>query len=172
MSAHYCKFETFLPRGARILDAGCGSGRDSLYFKTQGYDVEAFDASEEMVRFSTVLTGLPVKMTTFEEAAYDYQFQGIWACASLLHIEKAQIVSVISRLSKMLFKGGAFFASFKKGNSDYGKEGRIFSCFTEESFNVMIQAIPELSISDMYVTTDVRTGRKNEEWLSAILIKN
>ena len=56
MSMQYSYFEAHLNKGARILDAGCGSGRDCLYFLQQGYQVEAFDASEKMVVFSSKLT--------------------------------------------------------------------------------------------------------------------
>src|SRR4051794_32480007 len=81
LSALYKPFLALIPAGGRVLDAGCGSGRDGLYFKRNGFDVTAFDASSEMVRAGSELLGQPVLNLTFQELDFRNEFDGIWACA-------------------------------------------------------------------------------------------
>ena len=75
-----------LPPGALILDFGCGSGRDSRYFLQKGYRVEACDGSEEMVKAATRNAGIPVKKMLFSELNEENRYDGIFACASILHV--------------------------------------------------------------------------------------
>ena len=87
-----------MPAKARILDAGCGSGRDSLYFKNQGLEVVAFDASIEMVKISSQLLDSPTRHLTFQDIAFHDEFDGVWASASLLHTPYDELFSVMRRL--------------------------------------------------------------------------
>lgn len=171
MSEHYRRFEKYLLTGSTILDAGCGSGRDSLYFLSQGYNVSAFDASEEMVKLSSKLTGLSVQHAKFEDVNFDVKFNGIWASASLLHVDRGSIMDILQRLTAMINKGGVLFMSFKYGDKVYQKDDRLFNCYNESSFSEMLSAIPELTILELYKTADVREERINEFWLSAIVKK-
>lgn len=171
MSEHYRRFEKYLLPESRILDAGCGSGRDSLYFLSKGYKVEAFDASEEMVNLSSKLTGLSVQRAKFEDVELDVEFNGIWASASLLHVDRGSIMEILQRLGAMLSKDGVFFMSFKYGDKVYEKDDRLFSGYDENSFSEMLTSVPALSICELYITADVRDERINEYWLSAIVKK-
>ena len=93
MKSLYQPFLAELPEGARILDVGCGSGRDTLAFKNKGYQVDAIDYSEELVKKATRLTGIPIKLKSFYEVD-DYEaYDGIWACASLLHCERSRLLA-------------------------------------------------------------------------------
>lgn len=102
MEALYRPFLELLPEGARILDAGCGSGRDSLYFQGLGYNVTTFDASEEMVRLSSRLLGRRTLKMRFQELAFEEEFDGVWACASLLHVNRGEMKEVLQRLARSL----------------------------------------------------------------------
>ena len=88
MSGIMKEFLDLLEEGDTILDLGCGSGRDSLSFYELGYDVTPLDASEEMCKLAEIHTGLEVLQMTFEQMDFDNVFDGIWACASLLHTPK------------------------------------------------------------------------------------
>jgi 2-polyprenyl-3-methyl-5-hydroxy-6-metoxy-1,4-benzoquinol methylase len=77
MSELYAPFLRELPGGGRILDAGCGSGRDSLAFLQKGYQVSSIDASAEMVNATTKLTGLEAKLLTFDALDFDGEFDGL-----------------------------------------------------------------------------------------------
>ncbi len=169
MSKIYHFFLQHLPPGALILDAGCGSGRDSLYFLNRGYRVVAFDGSSELARKSSELTGLQVEHCTFEEFYSREQFDAIWACASLLHVEKEKLADVIRHLAGYLKKGGIFYMSYKYGDCDYEKDGRHFSCFKEEDFKELIAGLDELDIIELFQTVDVRKDRPDEYWLNCLL---
>ncbi len=171
MSEHYRRFEKYLSPENRILDAGCGSGRDSLYFLGQGYKVEAFDAAAEMVSLSSKLTGLAVQHAGFEDVQLDVLFNGIWASASLLHVDRGSIIEILQKLAAMLYEDGVLFMSFKYGDKVYEKDDRLFNGYDESSFRAMLSAIPELTILELYKTADVRDERINEYWLSAIIRK-
>ena len=87
----------YLPLGAKILDLGCGSGRDTKYFLQKGYDVVAVDGSIEMVKLSTEFTGKQTLHLTFDEINFNEEFDGVWACASLLHVPRNKIDSIFKR---------------------------------------------------------------------------
>lgn len=171
MSRLYAPFLERLRPGAKVLDAGCGSGRDSLFFKSQGFKVTAFDASEEMVRLASQLLGQPVLHMTFEDLNLPDEYDGIWACASLLHVERTQLPAVIAELAKYLKPGGVFYMSFKYGNEENWKDGRYFNCLDEDHLLTILQYLPELTVEGMFITTDVRPDRKVERWLNAYVTK-
>lgn len=171
MSEHYRRFEKYLLPENRILDAGCGSGRDSLYFLIKGYDVQAFDASAEMVELSSKLTGVSVQQAKFEDVEFKVMFNGIWASASLLHVDRESIIDILKRLATMLYEDGVLFMSFKYGDKVYETDDRLFNCYDESSFIKMFSAISTLTILELYKTVDVRDERINEYWLSAIVKK-
>ena len=171
MSEVYQPFLDLLPAEAKVLDAGCGSGRDSLFFRNLGIEVEAFDASEAMVRLSSELLGQEVKLLRFEELHLSQLYDGIWACSSLLHVNRKDLVSVIRTLADSLQYNGVFYMSFKYGDQEYWKEGRYFNCMDEAVFRGVIEQLPELIVDQLRVTVDVRPGREDERWLNAYLVK-
>ncbi len=169
MGAQYALFLPHLKDGASILDAGCGSGRDSRVFLDRGYAVEAFDASFEMVRAAIELTGLPVRQLRFQEMEYHDQFDGIWASASLLHVPRTELNDVFIRLHRALKRGGILYASFKERDADFESSARAFTCFTEDAFRAFIENLGLLTIVDVQHSTDLRPGREDEWWLNAVL---
>lgn len=98
------------PEGpARILDAGSGSGRDALAFRVLAYDVKAFDASPAMVAATQAHGSVPTRLMQFEDFAWEHPFEGIWACASLLHVSTVDLPKVIDRPAAHLVPGGALY---------------------------------------------------------------
>ncbi len=172
MSRLYEPFVRHLSPGARVLDAGCGSGRDSLFFKQQGFQVTAFDASKEMAELASELLGHKVLLMTFEDLHLSEQYDGIWACASLLHVPREQLGKVLVQLTKHLADSGIFYMSFKYGDQEYWQDGRYLNCLDERALEALIKQIPGLSIQDLFITTDVRQDRASERWLNAYLLKD
>lgn len=128
----YKAFLKYLPNHAHILDAGCGSGRDSRYFLDQGYQVSAFDASTAMIELASRLTGLEITHQTFQEMKGEAIFDGIWAQASLLHVPYEETPDVYSKINHALKPGGIFFGSYKYGYEPMPTETRDFWLMDEE----------------------------------------
>ncbi|MCT8986482.1 class I SAM-dependent methyltransferase [Shewanella phaeophyticola] len=170
VSELYHPFIQHLPLGARILDAGCGSGRDSKAFIEMGFKVTAIDASRELVKAAAELIGQPVLVCRFDEIDKTEQFDGIWACASLLHVEANTLPATFLHLASTLVANGVFYCSFKYGDQERVHNGRFFADANE---TLLLQWIEHtgLSIKQTWITTDVRPGRENEKWLNAIFIK-
>ena len=171
MASIRSRFLAYLPTGCRILDFGCGTGRDSKAFLNLGYDVTAIDGSEALCKIAQALTGLSVRCLDFRRytPANDEIYEGIWACASLLHLQKGELLPVMKVLSQALIPGGAFYVSFKYGTFEGERNGRHFTDFTLEEFREFIKRIPELSVAEYWVTGDVRPGRGDERWLNIVL---
>ena len=88
------RFISHLPNGARILDLGCGSGRDTLAFRSLGFEVVPVDGSEGMCRITSENTGSEVRRLDFLDLDYIDEFDGVWACASLLHLRPEEIPEI------------------------------------------------------------------------------
>ena len=171
MNTHYQRFLAHLNDGASILDAGCGSGRDSLAFKNMGYKVQAFDASSAMVEATRSLADVPVQKMTFQIAIFNTSFDGIWACASLLHVPRTELSTVLENLVSHLNVGGIIYASFKYGLDERQKGDRYFNDLTETSLIKHIDAASNLEIVEQWTSGDGRTGRSDEKWLNCLLRK-
>jgi 2-polyprenyl-3-methyl-5-hydroxy-6-metoxy-1,4-benzoquinol methylase len=166
----YVPFLSRLPERARILDVGSGSGRDTKAFRDMGHDVVAIDASEEMVRATRRQSDGPAIHSTFLGYSDDDQFDGVWACASLLHVPNADLPMTLNHLSGLLKEGGWMFASFKIGDSEQIRNGRFFNDMNIERIEAAVDAIQRLSVVNTWETDDVRPERR-ERWLNALLLK-
>lgn len=166
------RFISHVSEGGKILDAGCGSGRDSLWFIREGYEVVSFDCSRELSRMASNLLGKKVLVQSFLDVEYDSEFDGIWACSSLLHVKKDNLNEALSRLARALKPGGYFYLSFKYGQGERVKsDGRYFVDMDESCLNEVLKETGCLLLTDSWVTEDARPGRRNEFWLNAILNK-
>ena len=166
------KFLKCLPQGAKILDFGCGSGRDTKYFLEKGYQVAATDGSAELCRLASSFTGIKVKEMLFQELDEIEVYDGIWACSSILHLPKQELLTVIQKMCNALKDNGVIYTSFKYSNFEGERNGRYFTDFMEDTFREFIKVIPELTVEDQWITLDVRPGRGEEKWLNLILRKN
>ena len=100
------RFLSKLPPAFRLLDFGCGSGRDTKYFLSQGYTVDAIDGSEEMCKIAAEYTGIPVKQMLFQQLDEQEKYDGIWACASILHLPLQDLEIVLHKMSRALKPSG------------------------------------------------------------------
>jgi len=169
------RFLAALPKSitgkSRILDAGTGSGRDALAFQNDGYLVSAFDASPSMVRAAMDHSGIPVRQMCFESFEWEHAFEGIWACASLLHVAYADLTRVMHNLSAHLVAEGVLYASFKLGKGERQSEGRHFTDMTEITFSTLLDECPELRQIDVWRTEDCRVDKPDQSWLNVLLRK-
>jgi SAM-dependent methyltransferase len=163
------RFVSALMPGARVLDAGCGSGRDALAFKQRDFDVTAFDGSAEMVRMASAHTGLEVLHLTFDDVAWHHAFDGIWANASLLHVPRAQLVGVMRKLRGALVLGGVWELSFKPGSGEGIAFGRWFTNLSEADAPALIAQVGGLEILALTSSFDVRPGKSHEGWTNILV---
>ena len=170
MESLYQPFLAELLESTRILDVGCGSGRDTLAFKNKGYQVDAIDYSEELVKKASRLTGIPIKLKSFYEID-DYEaYDGIWACASLLHCERNHLKEVIGKLVSALKTNGVLYMSFKYGNGDREKDGRQFTDLDEVQAKALLEQFDNVQQIQQWITVDKRPDRQ-EKWLNLLLRK-
>ena len=165
-------FEGLLQPGARVLDFGCGSGRDAKHFLEAGFAVDAVDGSPELCRIASELTGLPVRCMRFEELSAQSIYDGIWACSSILHVPSRQLLALLAKMAAALKPGGVVYTSFKLGEFEGVRNGRYFSDFTPESFARLLDKVPALREEEHWISGDARPGREEEKWLNLILRKN
>ena len=160
-------FLKYMVANGHILDAGCGSGRDSKAFQELGYAVSAFDASEEICRFATEYLGQEVQCRRFEDVTEENCYDGIWASASLLHVAKKNLPDVLTRLKRALKAGGILYASFKYGETEKMRGERSFSDFTEEQAKQLFLE-NGFEVLEFALTGDVREGRADEMWCNVV----
>lgn len=170
MSSLYETFTKHLAPGARVLDAGCGSGRDAKAFLRMGYQVEAFDASPAMVELAREHTGLPVQLMTFADVDWKEEFDGIWCCASLLHVPAVELPEVMRKLAGALKPGGVWYVSFKYGDGEREVDGRRFTDMDEVGLRALLGTVVGIELAEMWVTRDNRPGR-DERWVNGVLRK-
>ena len=178
-------FLSLLKPNSCILDFGCGSGRDTRYFLRRGYRVEAIDGSEKLCEIAQKNTGIPIRQILFQDLREIDEYDGIWACSSILHLTKSELMIVMQKMIRALKENGIIYTSFKYGDFEGERNGRYFTDFTEESFAEFLEKlkifnentkntedkISEITIEKIWITEDVRPGRGDEKWLNLILRK-
>ena len=171
MSIQYGFFEKYLSKNAKkIMDLGFGSGRDSLYFKSKGYKVCAIDPTQEFCDNAKKLGLDDVRCLTAQELDFHNEFDGIWACASLLHVPSNELNDVLKKCSKALKENGVMYCSFKYGEYEGIRNERYFTDLNEESFKRFLKDT-NLVMLETLITKDVRPDRE-ERWLNVILSKS
>ena len=163
----HSRFLRTIPKGGCILDAGCGSGRDAKAFKDLGFSVSAFDGSEPLARLASEHIGQRVHVRTFADVNEISVYDGVWACASLLHLPRIRIPEVIQRLWTALKPGGVLYLSFKLGQGDRIDEGRHFADADENQLRQWLEALPDLREIDCWLTSDKRK-ENSQTWVNGL----
>ncbi len=163
------RFLELLPENADVLDLGCGSGRDSIYLEEAGCCVTLMDGSEQMCRLAEIHTDQEVLHMTFEEMEFDEVFDGIWACASLLHVPEEDMDRIMGKVSDALLPGGILYMSFRYGESEEIRNHRLFHDYTEKTAKRMVKRQENLEILDMWQSEDVRGN--GQRWLNLLVKK-
>lgn len=166
MSREHEMFERYLGEGQQfILDVGCGSGRDALYFKSQGHHVIAIDPNVEFVEHARQIN-IDAYQSDVAHIEFVDMFDGIWACAVLLHYRKKELSAAFTKLYNALKEDGILFCSFLYGELEEDREGRHYSDLTDESLK---DYIGDFKIIDVMITDD--RLKENKIWLNVVLKK-
>jgi ubiquinone/menaquinone biosynthesis C-methylase UbiE len=114
------KFCGMVKPGGWILDVGCGSGRDCAYFETHGFEVQGIDLSESLltiarkVAWNSEFYNMDMRQMNFPDGSFD----GVWACAAIIHLKRPEIPQVLSSFLKILKPGGALGLLVKAGTQE------------------------------------------------------
>jgi 2-polyprenyl-3-methyl-5-hydroxy-6-metoxy-1,4-benzoquinol methylase len=161
-------FTGLLPEGGSILDLGCGSGRDSAYFISCGFDVTAMDASEEMCDLASIHIGQDVLQLSFEEMDFNKVFNGIWACASLLHVPGDEIDAIFTKVVKSLKINGILFMSFYYGDYEGERDGRYYKDYRSKALKELVARHENVELVEIQRCEDTRP-ESNSEWIYALV---
>ena len=161
-----------LPKNARILDAGCGGGRDSEAFLRMGYDVSAFDASPTLCRLSSERTGVSTRRLRFQEFDEIEKYDGVWACASLLHVPTAELPDCISRLIRGLRPSGVMYMSFKHGSGErIAPDGRFYTDLTSADLQSLLNEMNGIRTERLWSAMGTDIYRAPTRWVHAVVRK-
>jgi len=156
MKNQYPQLLKYIPKGGHILDAGCGSGRDSKEFIEMGYKVTTLEASKNLAKLASKNTGLQVVNTTFAKFKSDEKFDGIWACSSLLHIPKKDFEKSFINLTDHLKIGGVLWTCLKAGNiEEKDSKGRFFNYVSQDEMEKIISKHKDLELIEAVETANL-----------------
>ncbi|MFT4007433.1 MAG: class I SAM-dependent methyltransferase [Lacrimispora sp.] len=128
------------------------------------------DASE-MCQLAEIHTGLEVLRMTYEEMDFDNVFDGIWACASLLHTPKKELSDILTKIARALNDKGILYMSFKLGDFEGFRGERYFCDFTADSMTELLKDNDRFDIIKLWETEDVRSGHSDIRWLNVLVRK-
>lgn len=171
LKANWTYFLDLLKPKAMILDAGCGTGRDSNYFINQGFKVVSIDPTPQFKNVAKSQFDIDILQKEFSDIDWINSFDAIWANASLLHVTYENHPPIFKRLFKALKPNGILFCSYKYNDRLIVKNQREFYCFTKNTFTNFIDNFTRFKVIKIYKEADRRPNRPNEFWLNCILKK-
>lgn len=169
MSEQYQRFLPLLRGQAKILDVGSGSGRDACYFQKHGYLVTALEPSKNLCREIRKVFSGEIVCSDLQNYQPDQPFDGIWACASLLHLREKEILHFFEKMDLYLKDNGIIYFSGKNGiPTGKAADGRYFLEFTEQMVEKILAANERMGVEELWYTKDV-SGRKGFRWMNVIM---
>jgi len=159
-----------LTPGNTLLDVGCGSGRDLLWFKEQGIKVTGFERSEGLAALARTTVECEIIEGDFEDFDFSKEtFDAILLSGSLVHIPHAQLEAVFDSVMRGLGEGGKVLVSLKEGKgSSTGGDGRIFYLWQKEDLRELFS---RHGFSVLECQRDVSKVNSSDTWLSYVLLK-
>ena len=170
MSVFRKKFASYLPNEASVIDTGCGSGRDVMAFSDMGHDAAGLDAAKELLKLAEERLEIKTIAADMSEYKAASPYDGIWCCASLIHLSDEEKARFFRNLERNLKPGGVLFVSVKEG-IETGRDGDgvyTNNCTWEELKRYLESA--GCGILEDRVTTDAM-GRSGVKWLNVFAKK-
>ncbi|WP_227429286.1 class I SAM-dependent DNA methyltransferase [Psychrobacter sp. I-STPA6b] len=164
-----------------ILDLGCGSGRDVYYFANMGYQVIAIDGSQALINLAkysyhiklsknTNISWQCLKFTDVAKLNWGHRFDGIWACASLLHVPYKELPKLIEDLLETLEADGVLYVSFKYGDAERVDNGRFFCDMNETRWQDIVLQLKTKVDYETWLSADVRPSSEIQ-WFNVMIKK-
>ena len=164
----YEQFLNLLPNGGRILDVGCGSGRDLRAFKLMGFDCVGIDPSSNLARIAHEYSGCETIVTGVEGVSFESSFDGVWACASLLHLPRRRLPVALNRIHIALKPTGLFFISIQQGEGEsVATDGRFFARYSLTELNELVNSAGFVVLRE-WSTDDAQQKRRAISWINIL----
>jgi len=161
-------FISAIPEGCSILDIGCGSGRDLLWLKNQGFYVTGFELSKGLADLARTHSGCEVIEGDFE--TYDFSslsFDAILASGSLVHLSHDRLANVMQNIKQAIIAGGFFYVSLKEGNNTFqDKTGRIFYLWQDSDLRNLFS---KLNFKVLHFSSSLSVMNSKDPWLGYVL---
>ncbi len=171
LSHLYAPFLALLPPAARILDVGCGGGRDLKAFRQRGFDPVGIDPSPALVEIARRYSGAEALVGKVEDLQLSDAFDGVWACASLLHLPRRVFPEALRRIHSALVGGGVLFLSVQSGAGDLvGEDGRFFARYDSSALRLALKDA-NFQLLRIWDSEDSLPGRAALTWLNLLAKK-
>ena len=173
---HLNEFISLIPKDAKILDIGCGSGRDVQYFLDYNLNPTGIDISHEMINEAKtrVPNGDFKKMDMRNLKFKENTFDALWACASLLHISRKELPKVLQNLNKIIKPNGILFIALKEGEGSkiireqkYKDLPRLFVYYNKSEIEKLIN---ENGFS--IIKSEIEKGTEKTNWINILCKKS
>lgn len=153
---------------SRILDFGCGPGRDLGYLRSLGHEAIGLDGCPAFCRMARAYSGCEVLEQDFLALSLPpAYFDGVFANASLFHVPGSELPRVLEELRASLTPTGVLFSSNPRGNNDEGWHGGRYGCYWDEGRWCEIVTAAGFDLIDRYYRP---TGKPRAEqpWLATV----
>jgi len=167
----YKPFLASIPKGGKILDVGCGGGRDLRRFVDEGFEAIGVEPSEKLAAIARQFSGCKVLVSGVEDLSINHEFDGAWACASLIHLSRRKLPSALVNISMALRSRGILFVSMRIGSGEIVMEdGRFVARYSSEELCNAIQRAG-FELVNVWISTDSLPARHSLFWVNAIARK-
>ena len=165
-SRHLDGFLDRLEPGARVLEIGCGAGRDSARMVERGFDLDATDGIPAMVAKANERHDVGARLMQFDELEAEAEYDAVWAHACLLHCPRAELPGVLARIRRALRLGGWHYASYKLGDGE-GRDllGRLHN-FPSAGWLIETYRAAGFAIEDNVVFAGKGSDGTMRDWLA------
>lgn len=165
------RFLEQLAPGARILDVGCGAGRDLRAFNDAGFAAEGIEPAPALAEIAREFSGCPVRVMKIEELdVQDAQatFDGVWACASLLHLRRGDLPRALSRIRQALSESGVLFLSMQKGTGERSAPDGRYYCLYQEEELLTATRHARFVTNEVWQSGDALPDRSSIRWINIL----
>ena len=168
LSPIYRRFVKYLAPGSSVLDIGCGSGRDVKALRDRGYSAIGIDASSNLLALAADFCGGSCITGRFEDFLVDRPYDAAWACASLVHVRKSELLPILSRIRRALVRHGFFFTSVQVGEGEtILPDGRFFAYYQPAEWNQCLMTAG-FQIDEGWTSEDSLRSERGLQWINVI----
>jgi SAM-dependent methyltransferase len=156
------------PGPFRILDFGCGPGRDLKFFPDLGHEAIGLDGAKRFVELARAYSGCEVWCQDFLKLDVPREyFDGVFANASLFHVPSQELPRVLRELWTTLKPGGVLFSSNPRGENEEGWNGQRYGCYCDwPHWRELVTAAGFTEITHYYRPPGL--PRAEQPWLASV----